>query len=203
MLVCWKRHVVGESRHPEKGNRAWGRLLRAHGAVRRALVFSCVLWGASFMCVGCGEHPERLLMGRWRESGWEYEKLAGKPAVTTKWIDGIDLPAFSPRRIVHHEAEYWDFSPNGSLLIKKLDGTSALARWRLKGRGHVLTVRAPQAEFEVYDVKQLDRREMVLNYDVGMEVRGIARLTFQRVEDAELAAVLHPLRKPRGALRSP
>jgi len=141
-------------------------------------------------------------MGRWQESGWEYEKLAGKPAVTTKWIDGIDLPAFSERRVVHHEAEYWDFSPNGSLLIKKRDGSRLLARWRLKGRGHVLTVRAPQAEFEVYDVKQLDRSELVLNYDVGMEVRGIARLTFRRLQDGELAQVLHPLRA-RGALRKP
>jgi hypothetical protein len=153
----------------------------------------CALTWSSVLSAGCGDHPERLITGRWRESGWEYEKLAGKPAVTAKWIDGIDLPAFSERRVVHHEAEYWDFTPGGNLIIAKRDGTHIKARWRLKGRGHVLTVRAPQEEFEVYDVKQLDRHELVLNYDVGMEVRGIARLTFRRLENTELTQALRPL----------
>jgi hypothetical protein len=129
----------------------------------------------------CGEHPETLLAGRWRESGWEYEKVAGK-AVAGKWIDGIDLPGFEERRVVHHEADYWEFRPDGSLLIAKRDGSQLHARWRLKGRGHVLTVRTPDQDFEVYDVKGLDGSELVLNYDVGMEVRGIARLTFRRVD---------------------
>ena len=102
-----------------------------------------------------------------------------------KWIDGIDLPGFADRRVIRHEAEYWEFSPDGRLVIAKRDGSRLRTRWRLKGRGHVLTVRDPNEGFEIYDVKALDRNELVLNYDVGMEVRGIARLTFRRIEDNE------------------
>jgi hypothetical protein len=172
MSVCPQRHLVGRDRHPAR------HLLLALG----------VLLG------GCGEHPEQLLAGRWRESGWEYEKLATKAPLTSKWIDGIDLPAFAESRVVRHEAEYWEFMPGRDLIIAKRDGTHLKARWRLKGRGHVLTVRTSDKEFEVYDVKQLDRDQLVLNYDVGMEVRGIARLTFRRIDNTELMSSLHPAR---------
>lgn len=152
----------------------------------------------TLLLTGCGEHPEVLLAGRWRESGWEYEKFASKPVAEDKWIDGIDLPGFADRRVVRHEAEYWEFLPGGGLVIAKRDGSRLHARWRLKGRGHVLTVRGPEEGFEVYDVKGLDHNELVLNYDVGMEVRGIARLTFRRIEDhGSLLSSMHPAKKSR------
>jgi hypothetical protein len=181
MTVCGKRQPVGETRHAKS---AWKvRILRASAL--------CL----SLFVVACGEHPESLLTGRWREAGWEYEKVAAKP-VRGKWIDGIDLPPVTERPVVHHEAEYWDFRPDGRLLITTRGGDTQEARWRLKGRGHVLTLRSPEEGFAIYDVKELTSTNLVLNYDVGMEVRGIARLTFARVaSEKALLGALQPIER--------
>ena len=84
-----------------------------------------------------------------------------------------------------HEAELWWFHSRGELAIAGMDGTLAGARWRLKGRGHVLTIRSGEdghEHFEAYDIKELRDDLLVLNVDVGMEVRGIARLEFERTD---------------------
>lgn len=179
MTVCMKRHPVGPCR--QRGAIA--------GASLRVRMSWLWLLGVVLLA-GCGDHPEALLEGRWRESGWEYEKFVEKPRTSAKWVDGIDLPGFAERSVIHHEAEYWDFRRGGALVIAKRDGTRLHARWHLKGRGHVLTVRTSDPSFEVYDVKGLDEKELVLNYDVGMEVRGIARLTFRRMGERESSALL-------------
>jgi hypothetical protein len=129
----------------------------------------------------CGTNPEDVIVGRWEEVSWRYEKFDGHAPNATKWIDGIRLPNYPARGIVRHEAEYWEFQPGRVLLIRTRDGDTVRARWRLKGRGHVLKVRYPESDdVEVYDIKELNRNELILNYDIGMEVRGIAQLTFNR-----------------------
>jgi hypothetical protein len=123
-----------------------------------------------------------LLVGRWQEAKWTYEKFDGYDPKQAKWIDGVRFPQYADRRIVRHQAEYWEFGPTGQLVISTADGQRLHRRWRLKGRGHVLTVRSPDGSgLEVYDVKELRDGELVLNYDIGMEVRGIAQLTFRRL----------------------
>jgi hypothetical protein len=130
--------------------------------------------------LGCGTDPESALVGRWKEVSWRYEKV-DRPEVEGKWIDGIRFRSYSDRQVVRHEAEHWDFKPERELEITHRNGDRVRARWRLKGRGHVLTIRhSDSGEFEVYDVKELTPDEMILQYDMGLEVRGIARLEFRR-----------------------
>jgi hypothetical protein len=130
---------------------------------------------------GCGTSPESLLVGQWEEVAWRTEKLPDRDPSQTKWIDGIRFRDYSDRRIIRHEAEHWQFRPDRTLLITLRSGERVRARWRLKGRGHVLTIRYPDtSELEVYDIKKLTEERLVLHYDMGMEVRGIARLEFRR-----------------------
>jgi hypothetical protein len=164
---------------------------KAHGNIKSTggfgvlemarLKMGCLAW---MLWIGaCGHDPETMVVGRWQEASWRYEKFDGYSPSEEKWIDGIRLPAYPSRRVVRHEAEYWEFRPDHTLIISTRSGQKIRARWRLKGRGHVLTVRYPDSdEVEIYDVKELSQNEMVLNYDIGMEVRGIAQLTFRRLD---------------------
>jgi hypothetical protein len=200
--VCLERHPVGRSRQRASD---FGR----HQSPRPSSAW--LAWVAAGLFVllqaGCGDHPEELLTTRWQESGWEYEKLDTHSPAQGKWIDGIDFAAYADRRIVRHEAEYWEFRPDGTLIIAKRDGSHVQARWRLKGRGHVLTVREPESVggggAEIYDVKELTRDELVLNYDIGMEVRGIARLTFRRLDASEQLASTPRARPSRPSFARP
>jgi hypothetical protein len=140
-------------------------------------------WAAPclLVLVGCGTNPESLLLGKWDEVAWSAEKVDDYDHSTPRWIDGVSFPEFAQRRIVRHEAEKWVFQPERVLEIVLRDGRRLQARWRLKGRGHVLTIRYPDTgELEVYDIKELTRDRLVLHYDMGMEVRGIAKLEFRR-----------------------
>lgn len=129
--------------------------------------------------------PEELLQNRWREVSWSYEKFDGKERPGAAAIDGIRFAPDAERTVVRHEAESWLFAADRSVAIRLKDGGHVEGRWRLKGRGHVLTIRYDGGALEVYDVKELDEQRLVLNSDLGMEVRGIARLEFRRAEASE------------------
>lgn len=132
--------------------------------------------------LGCGDNPEDLIVSRWEESSWIYELIDRHPYEVRR-VDGIRLDVFDERTVTRHEAEYWNFRADRTFEIQLKDGTKRTGRWRLKGRGHILALRYAGGEVEVYDVKELSDDELVLNFDMGMEIRGIARLGFSRVTD--------------------
>lgn len=130
---------------------------------------------------GCGLHPESALVGSWQESDWRYERLDDHDGVMGTWTDGVRLREYPDRRVTRHEAERWEFRRDGEVHIVARDGSRMRGRWRLKGRGHVMTLRFPDSHsFEVYRIQDLDEDRLILHYDVGMEARGIARLEFRR-----------------------
>jgi hypothetical protein len=130
---------------------------------------------------GCATaSPEETLLGCWTEIDWEYERIDDRSTPVGAWSDGVRLRSYPDRSLVRHEAELWEFRGRGTLAIGDRAGTLSGARWRLKGRGHVLTIRQGEDRFEVYNIKELTPEKLVLHFDLGMEVRGIARLEFQR-----------------------
>lgn len=146
-------------------------------------------WSAVLLSLlGCGSDPEELLLGRWEEVEWRYEKFDGEGPPGRKWVDGFRFSHDDPAEVVRHEAEFWEFKPGRELEISLRNGDRVHSRWRLKGRGHVLTLRRPGTEaVELYDVKELGEGVLILNYDIGMEVRGIARLEFRRARPEQSA----------------
>jgi hypothetical protein len=127
-------------------------------------------------------------MGCWKEVDSRYEKVVvdrddapvGPPV--GRWNDGVRSREYPDRHVVRHDSEYWNFRPRGEVDVVSERGEVVHGRWRLKGRGHAMTLRFPQFDgFEVYNIEELDEHEMVLHYDVGVEARGIARLTFRRI----------------------
>lgn len=179
--------AVGDGRHRVCLGRRWWRenteACWRSSRPRRATVLAPLLVLLGCLLAACGDDPEQLLLGRWQEVDWRYEKLdpvEGTRSERPKWKDGVKFPRPS-RDIVRHEAEYWQFLPGRTLRIVRRDGGTLLKRWRLKGRGHILTVRSLDSnDLELYDIKELDRDQLVLHYDIGMEVRGVAKLVFGR-----------------------
>lgn len=148
----------------------------------------------------CG-NPERELVGCWQQVEWKYE-VADDDA-RSLWTDGVKPREYPDQQVVHHEAEWWRFTGHSRLELGLPGGERVEVRWRLKGRGHALTLRYPDSDrFEVYDVKELNADELILQYDMGMEVRGIARLRFARSPDAGVCQAAHSERRVQGSERS-
>lgn len=155
--------VVGKSPH------SVGRRLRC------ALLW--VPWFAAALSA-CAPSPETLLVGRWREADWRYEALAGfELSSLAPSSETTSAPALS-----RHEAEQWEFRRDGTLTVSRPGRRPQHARWQLKGRGHLLWLRgAPPGTEEVYEIEELNRDQLVLHYEIGMEVRGVARLRFENL----------------------
>lgn len=130
---------------------------------------------------GCGKDPEQLLVGRWQQVVWRYER---PERTKSPWIDELPFPELDELEeegMRRHEAEYWEFLPGHRLRIVGR-GQTIQAGWRIKGRGHVLKIEYGNALSELYDIKELDEKQMILHFDIGMEVRGIAKLEFRRTD---------------------
>jgi hypothetical protein len=126
---------------------------------------------------GCATSPEQLLVGGWREVDWRYETLSAfeRESFTDTTAD------HTGNGMERHEGEHWEFMPDGRLKISRRGQEQRIARWQLKGRGHLLQLRSgSMSDGEVYEIEELRGDRLVLHYDIGMEVRGIARLRFQR-----------------------
>jgi len=130
---------------------------------------------------GCGPSPEELIVSKWVEASWSYEKL-DRPPDEMRRFEGIRIAAFEGRTVYRHEAEYWRLYPDHRFEISLSSGEVLRGRWRLKGRGHILTLRHDRGGVEVFDVKDVSTERLVLNFDLGMEVRGVGSLTFRRGE---------------------
>lgn len=124
-------------------------------------------------------NPATEILGTWEEKDWSYEKFDGFLPRNQRMVDGINMRYYSHRDIMKHEFESWRFSED-SIYIVKEGKVIETAHWKLKGRGHILKILYSDGSFELYDVKELNDDELILNYDIGMEVRGIAKLEFKR-----------------------
>jgi len=145
-----------------------------------SLSFLLTFFTILIMLPSCGNNPEKNILGDWKEQEWDYEKFDGYSPKDFKKIDGVDLRNYSDRNLIRHEAEIWRFKKNGDLELVSDQNIVTKAKWNLKGRGHILKIKYADGSFELYDIKELSNTELVMNYDIGMEVRGIAKLRFEK-----------------------
>ncbi|WP_143961030.1 lipocalin-like domain-containing protein [Litoribacter populi] len=114
-------------------------------------------------------NPENIIIGDWEEAAWTYEK-ANEPSMFY-----YDLTT-----VRKHEAENWIFGDDNTIIFMKNDEVVGKGKWILKGRGHILKLTHEDGHVERYDIKELNDNELILNFDIGMESRGIAKLTFKK-----------------------
>ncbi len=133
------------------------------------------------------QSPEKLILGAWNERDWQYEKVYTQDDL---WrVKNVDTMAQSVKdhlgkHLVIHVAETWQFKDDGTLLLLGAD-TSKQVKWKLKGRGHILELEYDDKMIEHYNLTELSEDEMVLNFDSEIQVRGIAKLVFDRGKRAK------------------
>lgn len=129
------------------------------------------------------DSPERLIVGTWNERSWQYEKVQTRSDL--KILQNQDTMAQSVKEqlgkhLVIHSAEVWQFNRDGSLLLHGSDTTKQV-RWKLKGRGHILQLEYANKVIEHYNLTELTPTTMALNFDSDIQVKGIAKLTFDNI----------------------
>jgi hypothetical protein len=128
-------------------------------------------------------NPEKQIEGEWKELSWEYEKV-DKPKDSTTILSYKTSSDFVKQivgeNLIIHQAESWNFLPNGQLVLSNLKGKK-IVQWRLKGRGNILEIKHNKDTVEHYNVTKLENGQLILNFDSDMHVRGIAKLTFERI----------------------
>lgn len=134
-----------------------------------------------FTAVNSVPSPETSILGRWEEQKWEYEKVdkKGRDPENFKYISE-EVKHLIGQNLVIHKAETWIFMPGGKVRLIG-ENTDKTVMWRLLGRGHILQFKYDNDTIENYDLTELDENTMVVNFDTDIQARGIAKLTFKKV----------------------
>jgi hypothetical protein len=134
--------------------------------------------GGWIALISASPPPERQIIGSWEQTSWEYEKL-DLPSYPAS-LDFMDEVKRSVGEgLIIHKAETWRFLPSERLLLYNGD-TVEEARWRMKGRGHILQVVHGNGVTENYVLDKLDQATLQLYVETNIQARGIARLVFSK-----------------------
>jgi hypothetical protein len=117
-------------------------------------------------------NPEHRIKGKWKETSWSYEN--------------INKEDFSYHDVIlnhKHQSEAWRFMRNNRLYFYNGGNITTRATWRIKGRGQVLQLTYDDGDIEVYDIKELNDQHLIINFNIGMQSRGIARLVFTKTSN--------------------
>lgn len=143
-----------------------------------------VLSGVALSVVLSGAHPERRLLGEWKEVSWSYEKIDPTHHDIAKGASlSEELRKEITKGLVIHESETWRFAPASELVLRKNGSRNDTLQWKLKGHGHMLQLVFGDAHEEVYQLRELKEDEMVLQFNNDMIARGVVRIVFKRVTD--------------------
>lgn len=155
--------------------------------MKRALIFNLVLLltASSFFAgmVHYGTTKDRELIGVWKESEWKYEKVDAyneNGGVNDVRISD-ELKNEIAKDLIIHQSEVWEFLPENKLRIRMETGEDLMMDYKLKGRGHILKIIHDDKVLEHYTIQQVTRDQLVLNFYVETQARGIVKLSFERI----------------------
>ncbi|MGS2740577.1 hypothetical protein [Sinomicrobium sp. M5D2P17] len=130
--------------------------------------------------------PDTVILGKWQEVSWEYEKLPdAKEASLSKAISNTVKNEIT-RDLVIHQAETWEFLPDGKLLLHNGEKLTPL-HWRLKSRGNILKLDHDKTPSEHYNLQVLSEDEMILYFNTDLQAKGIAKMKFKKIDQKDYA----------------
>jgi hypothetical protein len=127
--------------------------------------------------------PDKRIIGKWKEASWVYDKVNHTENGLARPQQEVaeDLRRQIARDLFIHEAETWEFLPDGMLILHKRGGKPVKLNWKLKGRGHILKLHYNNEQTEFYDLSELTADKMTLYIDVEIQAKGIVRITFEKI----------------------
>ncbi len=134
-----------------------------------------------FITVENSPSPEDIIIGEWEELKWEYEKVdkTGNDSVNYKHISD-DVKDLIGQNLIIHKAETWIFLPDHRVRLLG-ENTDKIVKWRIGGRGNILQFKHDSATIENYNLSELNDHTMVLNFEADIQAKGIAKLTFKKI----------------------
>lgn len=147
------------------------------------VLYAAVLLGVGavyFTLLSMQEGPESNILGEWKEVSWEYEKVDNLIDTGFEIQLTDHIKSQIAENLVIHEAEIWKFASDktlemqGDMLFKSLN-------WKLKGRGNILQIQGKDTLQEYYQIQKLDADRMELHFNFDLQVRGIVKITFERI----------------------
>jgi len=145
------------------------------------LSFLAVILLFSLLLSSTGTRNDAIL-GEWKEVEWKYEKA---PQRDSKDLSKKEKNAIT-KNLVIHEAEEWQFLPNGDVILRKDGEDNKVMEWTLKGRGNILKLRQ-ENNSEHYNLYKLSEDELVLYFHTDLQAKGIVKLKFQRLDTKQYA----------------
>lgn len=136
----------------------------------------CIVTSTVAVLLIVPDDPEQMLTGKWREVSWEYERLdqpGGRDMAD-------DVRERVGKTLVIHKSEYWEFFPDRTVALMHKNGARKV-KWRLTGRANVLRLEYDRKIVEHYNITRLSPETLVLNFETDIQARGIAKLTFQKL----------------------
>lgn len=124
--------------------------------------------------------PESALVGQWQEVEWRYgavKSKAGSTAANQPVPDEVKQQL--ARHLLIHQAEKWHFLPDGTVLLHAAN-RSMTAKWRIKGRGHMLALTYDNQETEYYSLAELSGDRLMLYLELDTHIKGTVKLIFKK-----------------------
>lgn len=153
---------------------------------RYGIVLILILLGplsVAFALISGSKSPEKTIIGKWQEVSWHYEKVneSDSSSIMSEKLISEYVKRQLGQDLIIHEAETWEFTKDRTLKLSSELHQLKTVDWRMKGRGHILELEYPDHAIEHYDLS-VQGNEMTLQFDIDMQVRGIVKLTFRRIQ---------------------
>jgi hypothetical protein len=126
--------------------------------------------------------PERILVGSWEEVAWEFERVNIDASLIDNNFEKMQRDEIYKDLIIHN-AEIWEFSPDKKLFLNNNDDSNI--NWAIKGRGHILELKHGNSKSESYQVLSLTDDELVVFHNFDLQIRGIVKMTFKKINKTE------------------
>lgn len=146
-----------------------------------------ILVFCSGMALLKSDSPEQLIMGKWEEVEWQFERIdADSAKMDHKLLDYQKKELYENMMI--HNAEEWEFFPGKLLTLRQHErsGEKKL-KWLLKGRGHILELQYGNEKVESFQVYKLTKDTLVVYYNFDLQMRGSVKITFKKQQQYNYA----------------
>jgi len=147
------------------------------GMIAAGIILLLLAGGSSFVLFTAAT-PEELLVGRWQEMSWEYEKLDSGEGFSRSFPDEGQKSEIC-RNMIIHQAEIWEFRRDHQLSLYKGNDKEEIS-WNLKGRGNILELKHYDGRSEYYQVQEITADSFVILFNFDLQVRGIVKMKFKR-----------------------
>ncbi len=127
-----------------------------------------------------GKYADEQIIGKWKEKSWNYEKVdIFEDSDRIKDIER-ELKQEVSQDLIVHQGEIWEFLPGNKLKIYMEEGEPLTVDFKFKGRGQILKIIHDGEILEHYTIQKISPDELILNFYVETQARGIVKLTFER-----------------------